>query len=790
MRLFNGIAKLTPFSSGRTQVICFTVLVLLFGCTKTEPNVTAPPSSPRNLAQIPSDSRASGAIASPPQHPAAPVTTIGTTEPIRLPASASRATGSVTLNFVDASVREITRTILGKILKVTYTIDSNVRGTGTVQTAGPVSQQRALQILEGLLEQNGASISVENGVYRVSSTQVAALSANLAGKSGIGTGTSIVQLRYTSAKDLATLLAPFIPTGAKVTPDPTRNVLLITGNATTRNTLDEVVRAFDIDLLANKSFALFPVNSDDPDRVAAQLSAVLKSSGSNALAGVVQVIPMDRINAVLVVSTQPRYLDDVRRLFSLVNKVRETTARTWHIYYARNGRSSELAHILQEAFTPDDVTATGGGNSAHLGSTVPGLQISSQISGTGSGVGGTMGSSGMSVATGVGGGLTSTNSGGSAATTSPVASSNSTAAVVAAQREGPMSSAAIQALSESERSGAKDQIRIIADKFNNALVIYATQQEYEMIQGMLEKIDILPLQVEIDAVIAEVNLNDQLQYGVQFYFQHGGLSGVLSQNSQSDTGLPFSVNFPGFVLAKASGAVQYTISALQAVTKVRVLSSPQITVLDNETATLQVGDQVPYLTQTASILQGATTAGTPIVNSIAYQETGVILQVAPRVNAGGLVTLDIAQEVSEPIATTTSGINSPTFSNRLIKSKVVVQDGQTIGLAGMISDNVSRINGGVPLLKDIPVLGTVFSNQDNQRTRTELLVLLTPHVDYDQRAARALTQDLRSRLWHAGLVPSQLQNLPQSGSADPNGLIFRKPSAWPCEVEGRAGSRC
>jgi general secretion pathway protein D len=205
---------------------------------------------------------------------------------------------------------------------------------------------------------------------------------------------------------------------------------------------------------------------------------------------------------------------------------------------------------------------------------------------------------------------------------------------------------------------------------------------------------------------------------------------------------------------------------------VRVLSSPQITVLDNETATISVGDQVPYLTQTASILSGTTTVGAPIVNSIAYENTGVILQVIPRVNSGGLVTLDIAQEVSEPVTTTTSSIASPTFADRSVKSRVVVHDGQTIGLAGLISDNDSRTNGGLPFVKDIPLIGSVFSNQNNNRMRTELLVLLTPHVDYDQRAVQELTDDLRVSLSGPALVPNQLRTLPASGSADPNMYLF------------------
>jgi general secretion pathway protein D len=761
----------------RSIAVTAIALLALTGCAQEIREALAPLSAPPAAGEGAATPRISGSVEAKQPTPTPPAIAPGTRTSQATSLPSVPGGSDVTLNFVDADIREVARTVLGKILKVTYTIDPNVRGTGTVQTAKPISRDRALAILETLLAQNGASISIVDGVYRVQGSQAAALSANLVEGSENGAGTKAIQLRYASAADLANVLAPFVTANAKITPDPTRNVLLVSGDAATRNTLEEVIRAFDIDLLAGKSFALFPVNSDDPEKIANDLTKVLLSGENGALASVVQVIPMDRVNAVLVVSSQPRYLDDARRLFTLVNRVSAETLRTWHIYYVRNGQSTGLEYLLQRAFTPNHVTSTGASDTNRLGSTVPGMQMGSANSGNGGYGGGGIGGGGYGGG-GIGGGVGGMGGGGGNGLTGGLTLSQQPGQQPGQQSNGlpaPRSQAAAPAAAESlsrKEGEEKDSIRIIADRANNAVMIYATRQEYEMIDAMLHKIDILPLQVEIDAVVAEVTLNDQLQYGVQFYFKNGGLAGFLSQNSSSSSGLPLSANFPSFVIAKSTGAVRYTLSALQAVTTVRVLSSPQITVLDNETATLQVGDQVPYLTQTASILEGATTAGAPIVNSIAYQETGVILQVAPRVNSGGLVTLDIAQEVSEPINTTTSSIDSPTFSDRVVKSRVVVQDGQTIGLAGLISDNVSRTNGGLPLVKDVPILGTLFSNQNNTRDRTELLVLLTPHVNYDQRAVRALTDDLRGHLWHAGLVPQQLEGLPPSGSDNPNGGLL------------------
>jgi general secretion pathway protein D len=207
---------------------------------------------------------------------------------------------------------------------------------------------------------------------------------------------------------------------------------------------------------------------------------------------------------------------------------------------------------------------------------------------------------------------------------------------------------------------------------------------------------------------------------------------------------------------------------LATVTKVKVLSAPQVMVLDNEPARLQVGQQVPVLTGTAT---STLAANAPVVNSVDYHSTGVIMQVTPRVNSGGLVSLDIAQEVSDVAAAATNTVQgSPTFNDQIFRTRVAVQDGQTVGMAGLIRDNVSNDNGGIPFLKDIPILGTLVSTQNNSRMRTELLVLITPHVVHDQRDARALTEDLRNQLINAGLVPQQLQRQGSPGLANPNKL--------------------
>ena len=664
--------------------------------------------------------------------------------------------GDVTLNFVDTEIREIARTILGTMLSLNYTIDPNVRGTGSIETGTPLPRSALLPTLETLLNENGATLVERNGVYAVVPLAAGATRNLVSGANAVGAGTQIVPLRYASARDLAKVLEPYVAEGGKISADPGRNALIITGDAAVRATLIGLVRAFDIDILAGQSYALFPVNDGDAARRASELERVMQTQGEGALGGVVRVIPMERVNAVLVVSSQPRYIEAAKRFFRLTNQVEDATARTWHVYYVQNGQSADLENLLQRAFTPRNLSPT----AALPGGTAPGAEQLSIAPGAGPGGGptGLGGAAGAARGAGLTGGLGGAAGGAGIGGGAAGLGAGIPAAVPSAAEAPPPATEPLSA--ETGAGGAaENRIRIIANRRNNALLIYATPSEYAVIEGMLRKIDIIPLQVMIEATIAEVTLHDQLQYGTQFFFRIAHVAETLGSQPV------FPENFPGFALSKAPN---FILKALADITKVRVLSAPQLLVLDNEPARLQVGQQVPVLTGTAT---STLAAGAPIVNSIDYHATGVIMQVTPRVNSGGLVTLDIAQEVSDvaPPAPNTA-VGSPTFSDRVVRTRVAVQDGQTVGMAGLIRDTSTEENSGVPFLKDIPFLGTFFSTQANTRSRTELLVLITPHVVHDQRDARALTEDLRSQLINAGLIPQQLQRRGHPGLANPNGL--------------------
>lgn len=750
------------------------------GCERAEqPAIPALPELPGNPGVAPA--RVNGSVGAPEATPPAQIS-YGAAGDVAVSrgASGGEGGGDVSLDFADTDIREVVAQILGNMLKVNYTIDPAVHGSATLRTVTPLSRAQLLPTLESLLAQNGAAIVQSGSLYRVVPANQA---ASAFGSDGTA-GTVVAQLHYASAEDLAKVLQPYVGEGGKIVADAGRNALLISGDPSARASLLGLVQTFDTDILGRQSYALLPVSVGDVKDFASALQDAMRGQSGGALAGMVRVVPLTRINAVLVVSPQSRYIDQARRVYVLIDRARQQTVRSWHVYYLQNSHAEDIAYVLQQAFTPGNVTAQP--TSIQAGT----QRMANAVGGLGNRFGaGAGGGGGMQAGYGGGGGLGGLSAGGisggpmAAAATGGGAPALATPAPSPQQQQQAPAASTNPLLGPLEGGGAAsnpDTLRIIPDDQNNAVLLYGTQREVNTIEAMLHKVDILPLQVRIDAVIAEVTLNDNLQYGTQFFFKAGGLNSLLSNTAQSTATTPtltpsqvsLNMSFPGFFIGgHGLGGAPFAINALQAVTQVNVLSSPELLVLDNQPARLQVGNVVPYLSQSS---QSTITANAPIVNSVNYQQTGVVMEVTPRVNSGGLVTLDVQQDVSEVSGiVTTPGLNSPTFNDRNVSSRVVVQDGQTIGLAGLIRDSANVNNQGIPWLKDVPILGFLSGTQNNTRQRTELLILITPHVMHDQRDALSLTEDLREQLVNAAAVPDRLNSLRPSGSPDPGARIRR-----------------
>jgi general secretion pathway protein D len=655
--------------------------------------------------------------------------------------------GDITFNFVDANIREVVRAILGDELRANYIIDPKVQGTVTVQTSRPMAREALVGALEEILRLSGAALVRGDGLYEIVPAADAPRRAPpptlrpAPGARVAGFAVRIVPLRFVAAAEMAKILEPVAPQGSVLRVDEARNLLMLSGTERELENLLEMIDLFDVDWLAGTSFALYPLEAAGARDLVSELETILGGT-DGPLAGLVRLVPIERINTVLVITPRAEYLAEIGKWIERLDRGGDSVQQRLYVYYVQNGRAADLAAILDEIFslaeprrarpvelapglTPAEITGRGArapARTTRRETLSPARQrIEAQRAATAAQL--------ERIA-----GERSPTRAGAPATTTPGA---------LAPAPAPRTP---RATGEVTAPQITSDIRIIADEANNALVILATPQEYRQITAALAKLDIVPLQVLIEATIAEVTLNDELRYGVQWFIRD--LEGVDLTLSEVAEGVVAQA-FPGFsAIFSSGGDPRVVLNALASVTDVNVISSPQIMVLDNQTAFIQVGDQVPIAIQQAISVSDPEA---PIVNSIEFRDTGIILTVTPRVNASGLVTMEIQQEVSDVAATTTSGIDSPTIQQRRIESTIAVQSGATVVLGGLIRDRQEVTKTGVPLLQNIPFLGALFRDTASTGGRTEILVLITPRVVRSDQEARDVTEELKRRF--RALVP-------------------------------------
>jgi general secretion pathway protein D len=631
------------------------------------------------------------------------------------PAAAVDPKGDITLNFVNADVKDVAKAVLGDYLKLNYQIGANVQGTVTIQTSQPLTREQVIPALDRALRLNAMALVNNDGVYDVvpiAEAQHDTGAIHATGTAAANTmeyGSEAIQLHYVSAAQMQKLLDPLAPAQGIVHADTSRNLLIIEGTSEERKALREDIALFDADWLAGMSFAIYTPTYMDAEELTRELNQIIGSADS-PIAGLVRLMPIDRLNAVMAISPQKKYLEKLRFWVDRLDKPGQGSDRHIFVYHVQNGRASDLAATLAKAL----FGGSGNGSESAASRSQPTPEgVTMPTTPSSLGTGGTLG--------------------GPAPT---VSSSTSNSASLAAPSEQFSASGTLHT------TEGNAQVNITADEVNNALVIYATPREYATVEAALHQLDTQPVQVFIEAAVAEVTLNDSLKYGLQYFYQPNA-SNTFTLSSGATSAIASA--FPGFSYMFSNGSnIQVILNALANVTHLEVISSPKILVLNNQTATLQVGDQVPIETAQAVATIGD---NTPIVNSIQYEDTGVILKVTPRVNRGGVVMMDVSQEVSGVDATVpTSGISSPAISQRKIDSSVAIQDGETIALGGLITDSNSEGKSGIPFLQDVPLLGNLFRNTDDEHNRTELIVLITPHVVDNIAKARAITDELRRKL--------------------------------------------
>jgi len=667
-------------------------------------------------------------------------------------AAAQPAQGDITLSFANADVREVLPRVLGDILHLNYTVDPKVQGTITIQTSRPIRQQDVLPVLQQTLRASGLSLTEANGVYRVTTSDEAVHTGTATVTVGArGPGLSpvvnvqILPLKYASAADLQKTLQPFLPKDAVLQVDTTRNLLILSGPAGDLATVTDMVKAFDVDWIAGMSYGIVPLQTGAPKQVADQLSNIFGPKGSVPLPGMLSFAPLERMNAILVVSPQRTYIQQARMWIERLDRGETENRPQIFEYHVQNTRAADLARVLTRLFSTGQVSTI-------QPQTAPGTTATT----VGTGFSGVPGAGGANAPPSLGGGLSTsqnrssgmlgaTGFGNTNATSRPAGATGQSGPDTGTDDTGGPSAA--EPGSQASQGIELPPMRIVADEKNNTLVIFARPRDYRLLEDALRRIDVVPLEVLIEATIAEVTLGNDLQYGLQYFFhQHenqfifGSTSTPISAAASTIAG-----TFPGFNYILGSTNATVVLNLLSAITNVHVISSPELLVLDHQSASLLVGNAVPIPT---AQIQSTITTGAPIVNTVQYVDTGVILHVTPRVNASGLITLEVGQEVSSVSNTSNAQTNAlgPTISERRIESSVTVQDGETVALGGLIQSTNNMTKNGIPLLSDIPVIGSAFGSTDRNVQRTELLVLLSPRIVHNAADARAATEELRNRL--------------------------------------------
>ena len=602
--------------------------------------------------------------------------------------------GDVTLNFENSPIREVVKTILSDILKLNYAIDEGVSGNISMRTTRPISHDALLSTLESLLQVNGAVLIKNRDFYEILAVSDGSVPAGLTASTRLdptkGYQVLIVPLQYIGAGQMNKIIESVKTTKTQVVVDDYRNILLLAGPHGELANIRQTIGIFDVDQLQGKSVGFFRLENVDAVTILSELEIIFGDKSEGPLAGLVDFIEVERLNAILVITAQQQYLHQAETWIRRLDQAESFNGANMYVYHVQNGKAENLAEILGQLFD---------------------TQRKSELS--------------------------------------------------RAVREGGRASVG-NAKNAAKKSSTKNQnaqgdsildvgeVTIIADMENNALVISSTPGDYKGIEKALKKLDVLPLQVLVEASIVEVTLDKELKYGLQWFFKNspGRFNGVGGLNIPSDGDVGGALNGvlnPAdftYALFDAAGT-RAVLNAVAGDSRLNVLSSPSLMVLDNHTATIRVGDQVPIRTS-----ETTNTASDDLntTSQIQYRDTGVTLEVTPRVNAGGMVIMDITQKVDDVNQTDTSGIDSPTIIQREITTSVAVQSGETIVLGGLIRENKQSGNRGIPFLKDIPYVGVLFGGTERIESKTELVVMIKPVAIANSNEARNVTEEYRKKM--------------------------------------------
>ncbi len=624
--------------------------------------------------------------------------------------------GEATFNFEGESVHAVVKAILGDLLQQNYVIAPGVQGQVTLATPRPVNAAQALSLLEMVLGWNNARLVWTDGRYNVLPADQA-LAGNLSPRTG-GVGNArgyevrAVPLQYISAAEMKKILEPYARANAVVSVDASRNLIVLAGTRAELQNYLRTVEIFDVDWLAGMSVGVFPLQSAEAAQMVDELNAVFGEGGSTPVSGMFRFMPLEGQNAVMVITSQARYLREAQVWIERLDAGGGEGARlyTYEVLYMK---AVDLADQLSQVFGGQ--AAGSGARGGGPPSIMPGLEPVQ---------------------------IRSINTPAPDAA-DPKARAESERAAGATGNTGNAGGRG-----DGIALGSDADVSISAVEESNALLVRATPGQWESIRRAIERLDTMPLQVHIEAQVVEVQLTGELSYGVNWFFDNAvdeaGLPDTSGRNSWGS--LAGTIGADGLSWTFLGRNAAAIITALDTASNVRLLSTPSVVVRNNAEAKLDVGTKIPVNSTSFNPITGDPGVGNGTFTQVQYLDTGVILTVTPRISRDGTVFMEIEQEVSSPGA---PRAGDPTgnvpINKRSLITEAAIKSGETVMLAGLITEGTTDGSSGVPGLSRIPVIGGLFGTKTRDSNRSEVIILVTPRVIRDPAEARKLTDEYSER---------------------------------------------
>ncbi len=608
----------------------------------------------------------------------------------------TRTGPGVVFNFDNADIYEVIR-VMAEVMKINYVIDPRVRGVVNIRTTSPLSTEEVFSVFQSILRINGATAVKKDNLYEiVPFGEAKKLPIPPADRTETGKTTpdgryiiQIVPLKFIPVAEVSKMLKPFLSDGADLVEHPPHNLLIIGDMASNVKKALDIIALFDLDIFADLRVRIYPILNADVTEIVKEMERIFSSFEVSIKSGRgvgITFTPITRINSLLVVSSIPGIFEKVEGWLKELDRMpAEGTKMGVHVYYVQNMKAKDLADVLKQIFvTVKDKKA----------------EFKEKV----------------------------------------------TPAEPAPRGVRPTPPPAPTPTPKEEPPSVPEgEINIVVDETNNALVIRAFERDYRTILETIKKLDIYPRQVLIEVLLAEITLDDENRFGVEFLklldtASHGRFQQTIDIGPSTVSGIGIR-----YSIIETAGRFSAAIKAAAKDERLNVISSPHILASNNKEAKIQIGVSQPVLTTTYTTTATATT--NVVEGTIEYKDVGIIITVTPRISDGGLVTMELTIEDSK-VDTTALGTlqNIPVFRKKIAKTVLSVLEGQTIVIGGLLEDSKTTKKTGIPVLSKIPLVGWLFGTHEREKDKKELILLMTPHIITDHTQSRAVTEEFKERL--------------------------------------------